>query len=256
MKKFFIIIAVMFLIISISGQAHATLQTYTDVQSSMFFDVMANPSYSIAIGNYYDEHHMLQAEASARSDYGNLGVAAYASVFVDAVMEPFYGMLGVDAYSQANFSDNLYLSGPGSDPVTLILNFLVSGYYYSNVSIGSDTLGIYSYNSYFIQNSEYISVSWDIPVNSIFDLNVQLSTVALAFGYPEDVPYFREEFNNYYGSLTFDPDDPFILPTGYQIASEYGSIPIPEPIPEPSTMLLLASGLIGLVGFRRKFKKN
>lgn len=27
------------------------------------------------------------------------------------------------------------------------------------------------------------------------------------------------------------------------------------PIPEPGTMLLLASGLIGLVGFRRKFKK-
>jgi hypothetical protein len=31
-------------------------------------------------------------------------------------------------------------------------------------------------------------------------------------------------------------------------------IPI-EPVPEPSTMLLVGSGLIGLVGFRRKFKK-
>lgn len=29
----------------------------------------------------------------------------------------------------------------------------------------------------------------------------------------------------------------------------------PTPIPEPSTILLLGSGLIGLVGFRRKFKK-
>ena len=31
--------------------------------------------------------------------------------------------------------------------------------------------------------------------------------------------------------------------------------PIPASIPEPSTLLLLGSGLVGLIGFRRKFKK-
>ena len=44
----------------------------------------------------------------------------------------------------------------------------------------------------------------------------------------------------------------------YGLAVRSGQVsaaPGPAPVPEPSTILLVATGLIGLVGFRKKFKK-
>jgi len=67
---------------------------------------------------------------------------------------------------------------------------------------------------------------------------------------PEADPAFWISLTGY-SSLGFDVNSTF----GFNETSFTEGVWAMEPIPEPATMLLLGSGLIGLSGFRRKFKK-
>jgi hypothetical protein len=53
-------------------------------------------------------------------------------------------------------------------------------------------------------------------------------------------------------------DDPDQLPGGQPAGADIDAVGASStsPIPEPATMLLLGTGLIGLAGFRRRFKKK
>ena len=120
----------------------------------------------------------------------------------------------------------LYSTGPGDETQSL---------YTVDTTTGTATLiGSTGINSYFV----------GLEYNEANDTLYMLA----------DPDNSDSGFSNLYSLNTTMGDATLIGSTGVNLLEGLASLPA-APVPEPTTIILRGSGLIGLLGFRKKFKK-
>jgi hypothetical protein len=231
----------------------------------------------------------LHAQASALADAGGVHAHAYSQI-IHNVSQEFSNILEYDANADAQVTiDDMFISGPvGVTSTVAPINFHLSGsqllgYYvpsfpsfvYSvssiqmQVAVGSSSDGgfrtIESVNGAppFVNttglgmltgwtgNNDIQTQPFTMPVNTPFSMSLFLNVLAYT------KVDFKDSFNaaantDFSGTLAFATDVPvFALPAGYTANSVEGGIVNNQFVPEPSTGLLVLSGLLGFAARRR-----
>ncbi len=201
--------------------------------------------------------------------------------FINDQRDPPTAVPAISESDKLSFSFNVDSSYSWSANTQYVLNYNYFGYYnskYSGISIASDVSAFaYSDN---VNSFSKSGSNGTIPISSFFmwfktnssgdgisNLLIETNTWTAQFQYYTKAA-LNETLNEQVGPVTVSQSDIFNLSSPEDFIQAFGGGPLTQisgsftnggggggggtPVPEPGTMMLLGSGVLGMFGFRRK----